>query len=235
MLANKSILAVVPARGGSKGIKLKNLREVGGLSLVARTGKIIQQLPEIDAAVISTDHEMIAEEARQHGISAPFMRPPELSGDRIGDVEVLSHALLEAEKAFSRTFDVVLMLQPTSPLRTAEHVRQCLRKFCDSDVDATWTVSETDSKAHPLKQLQLDASGELELYDKAGMGIIARQQLKPLFHRNGVAYAISRDCLLDKKSISGDKFNAIVINELLANIDTEIDLKWAEFLLENLE
>ncbi|NIY75428.1 acylneuraminate cytidylyltransferase family protein [Thalassospira sp. HF15] len=231
MLADKSILAVVPARGGSKGIKLKNLREVGGLSLVARTGKIIQQLPEIDAAVVSTDHELIAEEALRHGISAPFIRPPELSGDRIGDVEVLSHALLEAENAFSQTFDIVLMLQPTSPLRKADHVRQCLQKFCESDVDATWTVSETDSKAHPLKQLKLNVSGGLELYDKEGSQIIARQQLEPLYHRNGVAYAISRECLINKKSISGDKFNATVIDEYLANIDTEIDLKWADFLL----
>lgn len=231
MLANKSILAVVPARGGSKGIKLKNLREVGGLSLVARTGKIIEQVAEIDAAVASTDHELIAKEALRHGISVPFMRPPELSGDRVGDVEVLTHALLETEKSLSQKFDIVLMLQPTSPLRTASHVQQCLQTFCDSDVDATWTVSETDPKAHPLKQLKLDVSGGLELYDKGGAQVIARQQLESLYHRNGVAYAISRECLLTKRSICGDKFNAIVIDDHLANIDTEIDLKWAEFLL----
>ncbi len=232
MLAGKTILAIVPARGGSKGIKLKNLRKVGGKSLVAHTGEVVRQIPEIDAAVVSTDHVLIAEEAEKYGISAPFMRPLELAGERIGDVDVLTHALEESEAYFRKKFDVILMLQPTSPLRKASHVRECLEKFCNSNVDATWTVSQTDSKAHPLKQLKLDGQGNLDLYDDAGRSVIARQELFPLYHRNGVAYAISRECLLDQKSIHGAKFNAVIINDSLANIDEEIDLKWAEFLLQ---
>lgn len=231
MIEGKSILAVVPARGGSKGIKLKNLREIGGKSLIRMVAEVISQVGEIDKAVVSTDHEGIAIEAERFGLEAPFRRPNRLSGDRIGDVDVLTHALLESERIYERRFDIVLMLQPTSPMRRPEHVRSCLDKFCSDNVDATWTVSETDSKAHPLKQLVLGEGGLLDLYDAKGHSIIARQQLNKLYHRNGVAYAISRTCLVSKESISGHRSNAVVINDPLANIDEEIDLEWAEFLL----
>jgi CMP-N-acetylneuraminic acid synthetase len=97
--------------------------------------------------------------------------------------------------------------------------------------DAVWTVSETDSKAHPLKQLVLNGD-RLDYYDPAGAAIIARQQLKPVYHRNGVAYAISRRCLTELKSIKGEKASAVVINDPLVNIDTPDDLLWANFLLQ---
>ena len=94
----KRILAVVPARGGSKGVPLKNLRKVCGRSLIAWVGDVIQQVACIDRAVVSTDHEGIASEAEKSGIDAPFRRPVELSGDRIGDVDVLQHAFTTMEE-----------------------------------------------------------------------------------------------------------------------------------------
>ena len=230
MINGLGVLVVVPARGGSKGMLLKNLRKVNGIPLVASVGNIIKSIPEIDRSIVSTDHEEIASVAEDAGIAAPFRRPKELSGDRISDIEVLTHALLEMELIDSVTYDIIVMLQPTSPLRKAKHVLDTIKMLVDGAWDAVWTVSETDSKSHPLKQLIVDKNS-LNYYDISGGEIIARQQLEPVYHRNGIAYAITRECLLDKKSIKGDKTGALVIKGEYISIDTERDLDLVEFIL----
>ena len=230
MINGLGVLVVVPARGGSKGILLKNLRKVNGIPLVASVGNIIKSIPEIDRSIVSTDHEEIASVAEDAGIAAPFRRPKELSGDRISDIEVLTHALLEMELIDSVTYDIIVMLQPTSPLRKAKHVLDTIKMLVDGAWDAVWTVSETDSKSHPLKQLIVDKNS-LNYYDISGGEIIARQQLKPVYHRNGIAYAITRECLLNKKSIKGDRTGALVIKGEYISIDTEWDLDLVEFIL----
>ena len=231
MIGHKRVLAVVPARGGSKGIPLKNLKPVNGVPLVALVGEVIRELPEIDRAVVSTDNDEIASVAEEAGIAAPFRRPESLSGDRIGDLEVLTQALLACEELDGITYDFVLMLQPTSPLREPAHVRDCLNKLVQGDWDAVWTVSETDSKGHPLKQLTVAADGKMDYYDPAGATIIARQQLKPVYHRNGIAYAITRDCLLNQHTIKGARTAALVIEGEHVSIDTLWDLEQVELIL----
>lgn len=228
MIEGKTVVAVVPARGGSKGIPLKNLREVGGRSLVARVGDIVAAVPEIDRAVVSTDHDGIAHAAEAAGIAAPFRRPEALSGDRIGDIDVLLHALQATEALDGRRYDIVVMLQPTSPLRTPEDVSNTIRMLVDGGWDSVWTVSPTDSKAHPLKQLMVAAEGGLGYYDPAGAAIIARQQLEPVYHRNGIAYAMTRACIVEGRSIMGKRAGAFIIDRLTISIDTEWDLTLAE-------
>lgn len=229
MINDFRILAVCPARGGSKGIPLKNLQPFLGVPLVARVGHLVAELPEIDRAIVSTDSEDIAEVARESGLDVPFYRPEALSGDRISDLEVLTHALVEMERLDGFSYDIVVMLQPTSPLRRVEHVRNTLRMLVDGNWDAVWTVSETDSKDHPLKQLTV-TGGRLDYYDQNGRQIIARQQLVPVYHRNGVAYAIRRDCLLGQKSIMGERTGALVLEGNLVSIDTLWDLELAEII-----
>ncbi len=229
MIKGQRILVVCPARGGSKGIPLKNLQPFLGVPLVARVGHLVAELPGIDRAIVSTDSEAIAKVASASGLDTPFYRPEELSGDRISDLEVLSHALTESERLDGVIYDIVVMLQPTSPLRQAEHVQDTIDMLIDGDWDAVWTVSETDSKNHPLKQLTVK-DGRLDYYDQDGKKIIARQQLIPVYHRNGVAYAIKRGCLLDQKSISGERTGALVLEGNLVSIDTYWDFELAEFI-----
>ncbi len=231
MIADKRILVVVPARGGSKGVKLKNIRPINGIPLVALVGQVVKELAYVDRAVVSTDHPEIAKIAAQSGLEAPFMRPAELSGDIVADGPVLHHALAECEKIDGRRYDVVVMLQPTSPFRKPGHVTAAVRKLIEGGYDAVWTVSATDSKAHPLKQLVIEED-RLDYYDPAGAAIIARQQLKPVYHRNGVAYVMTRELIADKKAIKGEKTSFVVIDDPLVNIDTELDFKLAEFMLE---
>jgi len=230
MINRKRILAVVPARGGSKSVPLKNIKPILGVPLVARVGHLVKQIPMIDRAVVSTDNPEIVHIARKAGLDVPFMRPPELSGDRIADWDVLYHALLEVEKLDGVVYDIIVMLQPTSPMRRAEHVRNAIEKLVREEWDAVWTVSETDSKNHPLKQLRV-INDRVEYYDERGSSIIARQQLDTLYHKNGAAYVMTRECILEQKTIKGNRTGALVINGEMISIDTLRDFKLVEFLL----
>jgi CMP-N,N'-diacetyllegionaminic acid synthase len=229
MIKGQRILVVCPARGGSKGIPLKNLQPFLGVPLVARVGHLVAKIPGIDRAIVSTDSEAIAKVASASGLDAPFYRPGGLSGDRISDLEVLSQALIEVERLDGVNYDVVVMLQPTSPLRLAVHVQDTIDMLIDGDWDAVWTISETSSKNHPLKQLTVK-DGRLDYYDQDGKQIIARQQLVPVYHRNGVAYAIRRSCLLDQKSIKGERTGALLLAENMVSIDTYWDFELAELI-----
>ncbi len=227
MIRDKRILVVVPARGGSKGIKLKNLVPVAGRPLLVHTAELVAGLDWVDRAVVSTDHLLIRDTAIECGLEVPFMRPPGLSGDRVGDVEVLAYALNATEADDGTRYDIVVMLQPTSPLRRAGQVRATVDKLINEDLDAVWTLSPTDLKAHPLKQLSVGTDGRMEYFDPRGAAIIARQQLEPVYHRNGVAYAITR-ATLEAGSLMGERAGAVVIDEPQVSIDTREDIARVE-------
>ena len=124
-------------------------------------------VPEIDRRVVSTDHAEIARAAQAAGLDAPFLRPADISGDRIGDWDVLEHALQATEQLDATRYDIVVMLQPTSPLRRAEDVSSVIRMLVEGNYDSVWSVSETDLKAHPLKQLVV-REGRMGLWDERG-------------------------------------------------------------------
>ena len=230
MISGRRVLAVVPARGGSKGIPLKNLKEIGGRSLVALAGDVARKVPEIDRRIVSTDHDKIVATAIDAGLEAPFLRPEDISGDRISDWDVLSHALISMESLDEVNYDIVVMLQPTSPLRRVSDVSETIKMLVEKNLDAVWSVSITDSKAHPLKQLVI-REDRMDYWDAKGANIIARQQLEPVYHRNGVAYAITRSCLLEQGSIKGALTGAYVVEGTQISIDTEWDIELIEFAI----
>jgi CMP-N-acetylneuraminic acid synthetase len=226
------VLAIVPARGGSKGIRLKNLRVVAGQSLLARTLALASSLPEISQVCVSTDHPDIKAAALQFDGVTVVDRPEELSGDRVADSPVLKHALEATDALLDMRFDIVLMLQVTSPLRDARDIRECLEALANDNGDAAWTVSPTELHFHPLKQLVVDDAGNMDLYDSRGLEIVARQQLTPVFHRNGSCYALRRDFLMSSDTLfSPGRSKAIISEGVRVNIDTEEDLTLAEELL----
>lgn len=187
----------------------------------------------LDRVVVSTDNEEIANEAEANGISAPFRRPVELAGDRVGDLEVLSHALEVIERIDNKIYDVIVMLQPTAPLRQPKHVEDAIRQLVDGGYDAVWSVSRSDPKMHPLKQLVVKDK-RLTYYDPEGERIIARQQLSPLYYRNGIVYAFTRRCIAVENKLLPDNSAAHVIEEETVNIDTEKDLEQAAQKMEGL-
>ena len=228
MYQNLRVLAIIPARGGSKGIKLKNLKKIQDETLVARAVRVARSCDYIDQVTVSTDHEEILQESLRAGAHCPYIRPPEISGDRVSDWEVLNHALTEMESNEKSNFDIVLMLQPTSPMRKRDNISDAIRMLVDGGYDSVWSVSKTDSKHHPYKQLVIE-DGEMRYWDPKGSSIIARQQLDPVYHRNGAVYAFTRECIFNQKTIIGAKSAAIVIDEFQISIDTELDLTMVEF------
>lgn len=228
------VLAVVPARGGSKGIPLKNLRTVGGKTLLARTLELALEIPELSEICVSTDHEQIKAAVHDYPTVRVVDRPEELSGDRVADTPVLQHAVTAMEARVDMRFDTVVMLQVTSPLRTADDIYSCLDLISSSRCDSVWTVSPTELHYHPLKQLVIGDDSKLSLYDERGLDIIARQQLGPVFHRNGCCYALRRDFLMEAHSLySSDSNRAVVSVGERVNIDGEPDVVLAERLLNH--
>ena len=216
---------MIPARGGSKGIPLKNIVPLAGKELIRYTTEFSSSLQWLDKCVVSTDHSRIAEAAKEaEGIDIVW-RPDELSGDRVGDIDVVRHAAIESERTFSEVFDLVIMLQPTSPLRTEAHLLECIDVLIDGMWDAVWTLSETPLSFHPLKQLSRGSSGEISFYQEEGDAIVARQQLAPVFHRNGICYAMRRQALLSASSLySKSRTAGVIVREPHVSIDTIEDL-----------
>ncbi len=164
MRGGRTILAVVPARGGSKGIHRKNLREVGGLSLFAHAARLVQALSWLDGALLSTDDEEIAAEGERHGLEAPFRRPAELAGDNAGSIEMWQHAWREAEAIADATYDISILLEPTSPLRRPEDIEATVAPLIEDGRSAAVTVSRTPALFTPEKTLQIDDDNRLIPY-----------------------------------------------------------------------
>lgn len=232
MFQGSRVLAVIPARGGSKGIPKKNIAPVGGKPLISYTTELTQKLQWLDSTVVSTDSEEIAEVATMTPGVEIVWRPEALSGDRVGDHPVLRHALLAREEELGKQYDIVLMLQPTSPLRTSDDIETCITHLHEGNWDAVWSVSETDLAYHPRKQLSLSPGGNLGFVIAGSQAIIARQELEPVFHRNGVCYAFTRDFLTGSNStFSEDKTSAIVTPGAHISIDTPEDLLAVEKII----
>jgi CMP-N,N'-diacetyllegionaminic acid synthase len=229
MYCGKKILAVIPARGGSKGIKLKNLKKVKGLTLVEHVAKVIFQNTKIDYAYVSTDSNEIKKNALKTGILKVLHRPKNLSGDRVSDLEVLSHAIEELKKKIN--FDIVLMLQPTSVLRKSSHINKALKLIINKKYDAVWSVSKVDLKYHPLKQLKIKKD-KLKFFEDYGKKIISRQQLENTFVRNGAVYAFTKKIILNEKKILNSKTGFFVIKEQQISIDDYNDLRKARELIK---
>ncbi len=227
-----TVLAVVPARGGSKSIPRKNLCTVGGRSLVARAGDVAAALPWLDAALISTDDREIGEAARDAGLDFPFLRPDELAGDRAGSAEMWRHAWLAAEAHYGRRFDLSVLLEPTSPLRRPEDVTATVDLLLDSGARAAATVSPTPAHFTPHKTLTRDGDGRIGFYLATGARHALRQSIPDYYHRNGVCYALRRATLVDDGHIIEEDCAALVIERPLVNIDEPFELELAEWLLD---
>jgi CMP-N-acetylneuraminic acid synthetase len=231
MKGGKKVIAVVPARSGSKGIPHKNMQAVGGRSLIARAAQVLND-PEcawIDLKLLSTDSERYAEEGRVHGLECPFLRPESLSRDDTGAVETMQQVWSQAEEYFGQRYDVLLIVEPTCPLRRASDVSATMDALLASGAHSAVAVSRLDPKYHPHKVLRVE--GRRIRYDSpAGAAVKARQSLDELYFRNGACYAITRECLFVKNEILCDDTVPHVVDRPLANIDEPLDLAFAEFL-----
>ena len=232
MLEGRRVLAVVPARAGSKGVPDKNLQPLGGVSLIGWAGRTLAALPWLDARVLSTDSPAYAEEGRRYGLAVPSLRPAALSADATPIVQVLQHVVRELERGIP-PFDVILLVEPTSPLRTPEDVERTAHRLLATGAESVATVSPLPARYHPWKLLRMEDEGRLRIADPAGGSIVTRQQLpNGLYLRNGVCYAMTRTCLMDHGAIFTERTVAEIITRPVVNIDEPLDLAWAAWLAQ---
>ena len=227
----KSVLAVVPARGGSKSIPRKNLCQLGGISLVGRAALACKALPWIDRAIISTDDREIAEEGEKYGLEVPFMRPPSFATDGANSVEMWRHAWLTSENYYGLRFEISILLEPTSPLRESADLERTISTLFEGGYDAAVTVSRIPAHYTPHKTLTVDDNGLVGFYLAEGQRYSLRQTIPVYYHRNGICYALTRKSLVENKQIIGSSCAAVIIDRPIVNIDDKLELEWAEYLL----
>jgi len=226
------ILAVIPARGGSKGIPRKNITNLGGKSLIDYTITAATSIDGLRDVVVSTEDDEIAAIVRELGLDVPFMRPESLAKDSTESAPVIIHALKSMEEYKGIQYDAVLMLQPTSPLRRAIHIEKSLDLFNSKDCDSVVSVVSVGGN-HPFRMKRMIGDQLVNYIDQGFWDMRPRQILPNAYIRNGAIYLIKRDILLANEQLIGDKCLGLVMSdEDSVNIDTPLDLKLAELLLQ---
>ena len=193
------ILAIIPVRGGSKGIPGKNIKLLGGKPLLAYTSELALQSKYLTEVIVSTEDEPIGEVAKSLGVQVPFMRPMALAQDDTPTIDVLIHAL-EWYKNQTIFFDAVCLLQVTSPIRTLEFLDKAIEKFMASDCDSLVSVQKVPHEYNPHWTFEVNEEGNLKIATGEAEIIPRRQELPTAYHRDGSIYITKTDVLLKEHS-----------------------------------
>ena len=206
------VLGIITARGGSKGIPGKNLKMLAGKPLLAYTIETARQSRALDRVILSTEDEAIAVAARDLGCDVPFMRPMDLAQDETPHLPVIQHAARWMQERVNYAPDAVMILQPTSPLRTADDIAAAVQLLDTSGADSVLSVNEVPVHAHPMRTLRLDADGHAALFvsgEPVRKRINRRQDLPPAWVMNGCIYACRTRVLFDAEpSLYGNRVAA---------------------------
>ena len=229
--AAPAVLAVIPARGGSKAIPRKNIKPLLGKPLIAYTVEAALRSRSLRHVIVSTDDEEIRGVALAFGAEAPFLRPAELATDSALAVPTVQHAVLAMEELKSVRYDYIVMLQPTAPLRTAEDIDEALARLIRAGADGIISVVDVDNW-HPIKMKKFDAENRLVDYERPPVENPPRQSLPKVYMVNGAIYATRRDVFIRRSTFKGDIcLGYIMPAERSVNIDTEADFLVAEYYL----
>ncbi|MDQ0458363.1 acylneuraminate cytidylyltransferase family protein [Rhizobium paknamense] len=227
-------LAVITARGGSKRIPGKNVRAIAGKPLITWTVETARACQErLHSIVLSTDDEEIAQVGRHGGAEVPFLRPAHLAGDTASSLGVVQHATRFIEARDNVRFDWVLLLQPTSPLRTAADIFASLEMADAAGCDSV--VAVTEMPVHPIFAKKINAKGLLKPFNGTEPEGLRRQDANPkAYIRNGAIYLTQRDVLLEQNSIYGSRILPYIMPpERSIDIDVDLDFRLAELLLQD--
>jgi CMP-N-acetylneuraminic acid synthetase len=227
------ILGLIPARGGSRGIPGKNLKLLAGRPLVCYACAAARESRRISRSILSTDCPQIAEAGRVAGVEVPFLRPAALAGDMSATIDVVLHALHYLAAHEGACPEIVVLLQPTAPLRRGHHVDEAVDLLLASGSDAVVSVTRVPAHFHPSWQFVL-RDGVLEpLLGTPWAQIIPRRQdLPPTYTRNGAIYAVCTSALESTRSLYGNHCLGYVMPpDVSINIDTQDDWQHAETAL----
>lgn len=229
----RPVLAIVPARGGSKGLPAKNLRPLAGLPLIAHSILFTKLCPEIDRCIVSTDSEEIADVARRYGADVPFLRPAHLATDEAAMWPVLQHAVREVEREQGLRFEFVLLLQPTAPCRIPEDVSRAL-SLLQEDSNAVGVVAVSEPEFNPRWVCVEERNGYMQSLFPESEACVRRQDVPTVYRVNGLLYLWRSDYLLNAAAPQYDEkpHRMLLVPDLRAlDIDTERDLLICELLI----
>jgi len=218
-----AIIGLIPARGGSKGIPGKNIIACAGKPLIAYTAEAALAANCLDKVILSTDDAVIANIGRECGLEVPFLRPTELANDKADSLGVIVHALdwLESQGV---VVDAIVLLQPTSPLRTAHHMREALNVYQTQKPDALVSVVQVPHQYHPNALMRLEQNALVPVVLASEM-ILRRQDVTPLYARNGPAILILSVSQIRSGSLYGGVTAPYIMSEHDSlDIDTVEDL-----------
>jgi CMP-N-acetylneuraminic acid synthetase len=228
-----NVLALIPARGGSKGVPRKNIRPVRGKPLIAYTIETALAAKGFFRRIlVSTDDDEIAKVARLHGAEVPFMRPAELANDKAPMIPVSQHAIRYVENDEKTRVDWVCLLQPTEPFRTVADIEQAMTLAQAGDCDSVISVVQVFS-VHPILMKRIDAGRLLPYCIEEKEGTRRQDYFPQAYMRNGAIYLSRRDVLMEHHSLWGDVIHPYVMPpERSVGVDSELDLKLVELLMQ---
>jgi CMP-N,N'-diacetyllegionaminic acid synthase len=227
------ILAIIPARGGSKGVPGKNIKLLNGKPLLAYTSEIALQSKKLTEVIVSTEDDQIAAVAKSLGIKVPFIRPFTLAHDNTPTIDVIIDALqwYENQNIF---FDAVCLLQVTSPFRTVEFLDKAIEKFIEKKSDSLVSVQRVPHEYNPHWTFEVNEGGNLKITTGEAEIIPRRQELPIAYHRDGTIYITKTTVLLKEHSLYGKSTSFIESQpEFYVNIDTLKDWEKAEEMIQN--
>lgn len=227
------ILAVIPARAGSKAVADKNIRLVGGKPLIAHAIEVALAAGGLFRRVIvSTDDPRTADIAEEYGAEVPFLRPGHLAEDHVPMVPVVQHATRFVEEADGIRFDWICLLQPTEPFRTVGDLREAVGLAFEGGCDSVISVVQVFA-VHPILMKRIEHGRLLPYCIEEKEGTRRQDYEPPAYMRNGAIYLTRRDVLMERDSIWGDVIRPYVMPaERSVSIDRELDLKLATVLME---
>ncbi len=224
-----NILVIIPARGGSRGIPHKNIKSLAGKPLICYTLDAARSIVDDTEICVSTDDTSIVEVVEQYGIHVPFLRPAELAGDTAGTYEVLLHALNFYETQ-GKNFEIILLLQATSPFRTGRHIQEALKLYTP-EIDMVVSVKEAESNPY-YSCFEENENGMLEI-SKGNGHYTRRQDCPPVYEYNGAIYIINPQSL-KKTPLSqfSKRVKYVMDREHSLDLDTMLDWKMAELMIQ---
>lgn len=224
------ILGLIPARGGSKGLPGKNVKALGGVSLLERAIRAARASKSLDRIWVSTDDPAIAAAARRAGVPVPWLRPPALSTDSAAVAEAAAHLLERLDRDEGYRPDAVMLLQPTSPFRSARTIRQAAALF---KRHGDGVVAVTPAPSHPFWCCRVEPkTGRLKPFLSRVKTPPRRQDLPAAYALAGTIYVASRGTLLKRRSFRGPGDRALIVSaEEAVDIDTPLDWAFAEAVL----
>lgn len=224
------MLAVIPARGGSKGVPHKNIKNLDDMPLISYTIMAAIGSGIFEKIIVSTDDNDIAKIAVKFGAEVPFLRPNEISGDDVSSDDVIIHAL-DFYKSKGTVFDEVCKLQPTSPFRSEKHIREAYKLFCDRKAD--FLVSVCECEHSPMWSGVIGDDLRLDSFISDDVKRACRQNLPTYYRLNGAIYMGKTESFIKNKSFLGKNSIAYIMNQNdSVDIDSELDFKIAEALLK---